>query len=229
MWGYMGESGPEHWPMMYEGCGGKSQSPIDIDTSNVKNIGSRNPLKFYNYKKPVLGEFVNNGHSMQFNPENPKQSLKSKFNIGKNKYQFLQLHFHWGSTDDQGSEHTIDGFRFPLEMHLVHINKKYTKNSTLAMEKPDGLAVIGIFFNIIEEDNPILDKVAFAADTLSLVNATTPIKSTLRLQDFFDEIPDSDFYSYQGSLTTPGCNQVVSWIVMEDTIPISLSQVRGLS
>ena len=27
-------------------------------------------------------------------------------------YQFLQLHFHWGSTETQGSEHTIKGTRY---------------------------------------------------------------------------------------------------------------------
>ena len=24
-------------------------------------------------------------------------------------YQILQLHFHWGANDNQGSEHTVDG------------------------------------------------------------------------------------------------------------------------
>ena len=32
--------------------------------------------------------------------------------FGNETYQFLQLHFHWGSTDSQGSEHTIRGNRY---------------------------------------------------------------------------------------------------------------------
>ena len=28
------------------------------------------------------------------------------------KFRFRQLHFHWGSTDEQGSEHQIDGKRY---------------------------------------------------------------------------------------------------------------------
>ena len=28
------------------------------------------------------------------------------------KFQFAQLHFHWGSNDFHGSEHRIDGVRF---------------------------------------------------------------------------------------------------------------------
>ena len=33
-------------------------------------------------------------------------------------------------------------------------------------------------------------------------------------------------YYYKGSLTTPECNEVVNWIVMENTISISEYQVR---
>ena len=32
-------------------------------------------------------------------------------NDENNTFQFLQLHFHWGSTEDQGSEHTVEGRR----------------------------------------------------------------------------------------------------------------------
>ena len=31
--------------------------------------------------------------------------------VGKDVYQFLQFHFHWGATNKEGSEHTLDGKR----------------------------------------------------------------------------------------------------------------------
>ena len=34
------------------------------------------------------------------------------------EYVFAQLHFHWGSTDADGSEHTVDGQEYPLEVRL---------------------------------------------------------------------------------------------------------------
>ena len=34
-----------------------------------------------------------------------------------------------------------------------------------------------------------------------------------------------DFYYYDGSLTTPKCNQAVKWIVFKDEISISSDQV----
>lgn len=32
-------------------------------------------------------------------------------------YQFLQFHLHWGSDNSKGSEHTIDGKKYPAEVH----------------------------------------------------------------------------------------------------------------
>lgn len=40
------------------------------------------------------------------------------------KYIFAQIHFHWGEVDD-GSEHTVAGKHWPVELHLVHYDQKY--------------------------------------------------------------------------------------------------------
>ncbi|WP_407809607.1 carbonic anhydrase family protein, partial [Staphylococcus aureus] len=34
-WGYNGDIGPDHWDDICKTCGGKKQSPIDIDTDDV--------------------------------------------------------------------------------------------------------------------------------------------------------------------------------------------------
>ncbi|KAF4528484.1 hypothetical protein B566_EDAN013031, partial [Ephemera danica] len=60
-------------------------------------------------------------------------------------YTFLQMHFHWGADNTRGSEHTIDGKSFPLELHVVHYKTEYG-TPTNALTKPDGLAVVGYLF-----------------------------------------------------------------------------------
>ena len=35
-------------------------------------------------------------------------------------YLLKQLHFHWGNDDTVGSEHTIDGQSYPLEVNNSH-------------------------------------------------------------------------------------------------------------
>ena len=54
-------------------------------------------------------------------------------------------------------------------------------------------------------------------------SATVDVK--LKLQDFIDAVGPG-YYSYDGSLTTPTCNEVVSWRVMDKTIAISEDQVQ---
>ncbi len=51
------------------------------------------------------------------------------------------MHFHWGSHDSVGSEHMIDGVRFPMEMHLVHYKRSYGSFDE-AVDKPDGIMVL---------------------------------------------------------------------------------------
>ena len=77
------------------------------------------------------------------------------------EYKILQLHFHWGSNDSLGSEHTLQGersdwylppsgekcqiiFRFPIELHIVHVKKGVAD----PLNTPRGLAVTGFFFQI---------------------------------------------------------------------------------
>ncbi len=38
------------------------------------------------------------------------------------EYQFLQFHMHWGSNDNEGSEHVIDGIRFPAEVRETRLD-----------------------------------------------------------------------------------------------------------
>ena len=40
----------------------------------------------------------------------------------------------------------------------------------------------------------------------------------------YDEM-NGDYYRYYGSLTTPGCNEVVQWTIFTTPIPISAKQV----
>ena len=47
------------------------------------------------------------------------------------RFQFAGLHFHWGSESDEtvtGSEHTVEGQAYPMELHLVHFNAEYGSN-----------------------------------------------------------------------------------------------------
>ena len=64
------------------------------------------------------------------------------------KFIFAQLHFHWGSYNGVGSEHMVDGYRGPMEVHIVHFNAEYGTIEN-AVTESDGLMVLGALFEVI--------------------------------------------------------------------------------
>jgi len=140
----------------------------------------------------------------------------------KGTYEFAQLHFHWGDSEKKGSEHQIDGKAFPMEAHLVHFNTKYT-NLTSAVKENDGLAVLGFFFEIDEDgkDYEIFKKLNTPLKTVKPKTNTKKRIQHFNLKKFLPDNPEKeDFYRYTGSLTTPGCNEVVTWTVFKDPLKL---------
>jgi len=59
----------------------------------------------------------------------------------QSEYIFEQMHFHWGA------EHTVDGLRGPLELHLVHYDKQYA-NVSVAAQHENGIVVVSVLFEV---------------------------------------------------------------------------------
>ena len=80
--------------------------------SQVYNEYTDNILEFTGYKAELSGKFSNPGASLQFTPDSDA-NLPGVYNgsLVGDKFKLLQFHFHWGSSNDRGSEHTIDGQR----------------------------------------------------------------------------------------------------------------------
>jgi len=202
---------------------GKSQSPIDIKTKETSGLVmddfGLDQFSQWHYG----GTTENNGHTLKFTP---KQDVNIKISGLKDIYKFAQFHLHWGYTSEVGSEHTIDGKAFPMELHFVHYNSKY-KDIGEAIQNEDGLAVLGVLFELSPYDNPNLNP---------LLNAIPAIQKghweawNTYPQNFRKLLPvdTKSFYRYQGSLTTPPCSEVVTWTVFHDKLPISERQLKAL-
>lgn len=54
------------------------------------------------------------------------------------------IHFHWGTKNTEGCEHTIAGKKFPMEAHMV-LYKNTSKDFEDALHKKE-VAVLGFMF-----------------------------------------------------------------------------------
>ncbi|KAL7851670.1 hypothetical protein AOLI_G00220260 [Acnodon oligacanthus] len=218
-WGYSEHDGPAKWVESFPVANGPRQSPIDIIPSQAQFDTNLKPIKL-KYDPSTSKGILNNGHSFQvdFADDDNKSTLTGGPVTGT--YRLKQFHFHWGSADEKGSEHTVGGMKFPCELHLVHWNTKYA-NFGEAVNKPDGLAVVGVFLKI-GAANPSLQKVLDAFDVIKSKGKQTTFSN-------FDPKtllpPTLHFWTYEGSLTTPPLHESVTWIVLKDPISVSPAQM----
>ncbi|CAL4122773.1 unnamed protein product, partial [Meganyctiphanes norvegica] len=208
IWTYKGQCGPSHWATRFRGCGGKRQSPINIKTDSVI-VDYWHPFVFKNYYIPATSiRVANNGHTAKVEM-NPKASYRVSQGGLIGDYIFTQMTFHWGADSAHGSEHTIDGVRYPLEMHIVNYKASYGDLGT-AIQKHDGLAVLAVMFEVSNTDNPALTPLFNALANITDAGAYAEVATTYPLQAFLPKDTEK-FYRYQGSLNTPTCNEVVIW------------------
>ncbi|XP_058854552.1 carbonic anhydrase 12-like isoform X2 [Acipenser ruthenus] len=221
-WTYTGLEGKYNWPKKHPYCGGVSQSPIDIRNELLQYDPALQPVEVRGYNnctEPLT--LINNGHSV-------KMSLPSTMYISSlpHRYSAAQLHLHWGSTDHLGgSEHTINGKQYPAEMHIVHFNSDKYSNLSTAVDKADGLAVMGVFIDV-GAFNPVFDHILSHLGSVRYRDQVVQIPAF----NIFNLLPErlDEFYRYDGSLTTPPCYPSVLWTVFRNPVRISQEQLLSL-
>lgn len=224
-WSYLDNDpeapGPSKWADTIPKCGGQHQSPIDL--KNFDDNWVPLPFQFHNYDHKLKQVTVlNNGHTAYLVADQSQASISG--GCLNAKYKFVQLHFHWGATNQNGSEHTVNGKRYPMEIHFVHIKDKYSSIND-ALKDKEGLAVVGLFFQVSDEGNSALDPIVRKIEEIEFSNNQKNLSEGLNFENL---LPDdrTSFYCYRdGSLTTPDCNEVVTWTIFPDTVNIGQKQL----
>uniref|UniRef100_A0A3Q3X1T4 Carbonic anhydrase n=1 Tax=Mola mola TaxID=94237 RepID=A0A3Q3X1T4_MOLML len=198
-------SGPDEWGAVAQDCSGRAQSPVNIVTRRLLPDERLTPFHFTGYQETFHGRLANNGHSVQLDLP---QSIRVKGGNLVAQYKALQLHLHWGKDGGPGSEHTIDGEQFPMEMHIVHIKEEYASLSQ-ALKDSAGVAVLGFFFQVSKSANKKFDPFINA-----LKHITRPTNSTLLTAVSLEMLTPpqknmTKYFRYDGSLTTPNCTEAV--------------------
>ncbi|KAJ8248738.1 hypothetical protein GJAV_G00227200 [Gymnothorax javanicus] len=224
-WTYTaGPNGEDNWHEHFPFCQGTFQSPIDLKPELFRYDPSLEPIEVREYNLSFNEQLTmdNNGHSVQL-------SLPPRMHLSglPHRYSAAQLHLHWGSPSiPTGSEHTIDGKQFTAEMHVVHFNSDRYPNASVAADKSDGLAVLGVLIEI-GDYNPSFGEFLKYLDGVKYKDQRIQVPAF----DIRGLLPAKmdEYYRYDGSLTTPPCYPSVLWTVFRHPVTISKEQFLVLA
>ncbi|RWS23529.1 Carbonic anhydrase 2-like protein [Leptotrombidium deliense] len=192
---------------------GKRQSPVNAVTfgNDVQYIKRFN-LSLINYSKPELNATITNlGHTVQIALDSTPRFV------------------------------ILDSSLY--DCHFVHWNQRYATFEEAA-NKPDGLLVIAVIYRLAYRNNPKFDVVTNMVRAVQKPNTIHVSQQPLNLLDILPNLITNPQYNsnnyygetvseilnnipyfrsvpvftvYKGSLTTPPCSEVVTWIVFTQT------------
>ncbi|KAK7402112.1 hypothetical protein VNO78_14124 [Psophocarpus tetragonolobus] len=182
-------NGPFNWgnkPGWHLCKNGTRQSPINLQKLTANLIFDSGIERNY---QPANATLISTEHDIMVNwTENA-----GFITVNGTQYQLVQCHWH------SPSEHTINGIRYDLELHMVHRSSDAR------------LAVTGIVYKFGRPDQFI----STIEEDLQLMAQNQSRRRELGIVDPEEVagITGNKYFRYNGSLTVPPCHQNVLWTV----------------
>jgi carbonic anhydrase len=197
---YSGDAGPAFWGELspeWSACAENTRQS-PIDLRNAVTDGSLRRLDLRLDPSPL--DLTNTGHTIQF-----AYAPGSSIRFGGTTYDLAQFHFH------TQAEHTVRGLRHPMELHAVFRNAD-TGN----------LLVVAQLFRLGRENAflAVLDA-RLPEEEGDRVTSPRRVSLAAALRD------RGAYYTYRGSLTTPPCSPIVTWVVLKQPATMSADQLNG--
>ncbi len=200
-WTYSGSHGPSHWGDLEADFATCKigKRQSPINITAAKKDATLAPIQF-DYKPSPL-KIINNGHTIRIN-----YAPGSSITVNGKTFPLTQFHFH------KPSEEEIAGKKYDMVIHLVH-------------ERPDGAAAVAILVKSGAE-NPAIQKLW--ANLPKKEGKETEIEGVA--VDAADLLPaDRNYYTFDGSLTTPPCGEGVEWFVLTTPVEMSTAQIAAFA
>jgi carbonic anhydrase len=221
----------EAWGPACVDPGMRLQSPIQLISKKFVKRGDA--LTVQRFKAPA--EIIDTGHTFQvrFSADQPGASM----NFEGEKFSLRQFHFH------KPSEHLLDGKQYEMEVHFVFFNsnakssRKAVALGFLISEGNENPALRTAWKKLPpmregygEEESDLADwKPGDFSHELNLEKASHDEKVLAQnvLIDLRKLIPPAgEFMVYEGSLTTPGCEEGITHATSTGLIFLGHDQIE---
>ena len=233
LWNY---DEPELWQETFPLCDSPLQSPIAL---------TRDRIAYSRPPKLVAGDGLAEGEvtatntgrriQLQLTPGNASQPAIQLVSYKKplfGVYSLESVDLHWGDAGGtHGSEHAINNEFFDGEAQFVFYNTFY-ENVSKARRHPGGIAVVSVLLEgaaaPAETAYPTLglelqlDALAARGSEVTFAADLTPVRGLLTKAL-------TKVLAYYGSLTSPPCNPVATWLVAAEPVDVSAQLLYDLA
>ena len=197
-WTYSGDSGPANWSSLSDDYATCGEGLQQSPVNLINYVREDGPQLEFEYDGDVVSA-INTGRQVSFMFDDDNE-----LQIGEESYHLKSAHLH------APGEHAIEGFFPAAELHLVHADD-------------DGaLAVVGLIF-VLRSQNQMVQTLLTAAPDMG-----EEVAEGLSIEAEMFVPTRRSYFHYEGSKTTPPCDESVDWYVMTEPLPIWESQVDVL-
>jgi carbonic anhydrase len=187
---------------------GTQQSPIALSLSN--GLALNHVPSFNNYLGNITGNFYNWGYGPAFTlAHNGDWTSHPGFTYDNKTVYLKGWHIH------APADHSVGGDRSKAELHLVHVDASGHEAAVMAIRLDPG-----------NFDSPFFTQLPEMID-FNNMDIIEPIAidhtSALQAVQFF-----SEFWTYQGSLTSPPCTEGIRWFVARQIMFTGVKQMQDI-
>jgi len=223
-----------NWGLKYKNCAkeGVQQSPIDVPADVQTKAFDDRRTRFYDGKYTMV--ISNNGRNLKMTyiccntPFIYGGALPLNSNKEHDKYFFYYANIFVGKDNTSGSQHTFAGKSYPLEVTL----HSFKLTDDLTAEQDKNSAAVSLFFEETAEDNMALKPFIEAVDRAHKFDDVTQFKTDNLLAMFIPKpvhgTYPNDYFTYQGTLTTPPCDDKVTYFLLRTPLQIGKAQLEIL-